>query len=227
MKITCKIIEDLLPLYRDQVCSRESCELVEEHLKDCSACSAVLDEINREIQCPKMAEEETKRLKGLRIAWDKGKRKAFLKGTALAVLICAVLAGLFLGLTQWKCIPVSADVLEVSEVCRLSDGRLGYHLKVKDDKALYFVKFTAKEDGSYYMTPMRSVIERKAQSDLGLHSRYYTVDIDAINSWQKRQGEKEITSCYVGPEKDGILIWKEGAKIPPASEELEMQIEDN
>ena len=37
MKVACKVIEDLLPLYRDQVCSRESRDMVDEHLKDCQS----------------------------------------------------------------------------------------------------------------------------------------------------------------------------------------------
>jgi len=43
MKINCKVIEDLLPLYIDEVCSDESKRLVEEHLEECDACSAKLN----------------------------------------------------------------------------------------------------------------------------------------------------------------------------------------
>ena len=37
MKITCNIIEDLLPLYVDDMVSEDSRKLVEEHLKECQA----------------------------------------------------------------------------------------------------------------------------------------------------------------------------------------------
>jgi hypothetical protein len=40
MKIKCAVIEDLLPLYIDEVCSEESKILVEEHLKECGLCTA-------------------------------------------------------------------------------------------------------------------------------------------------------------------------------------------
>ncbi len=43
MKTNCKVIEDLLLLYVDEVCSDESKRLVEEHLKECDACSAKLN----------------------------------------------------------------------------------------------------------------------------------------------------------------------------------------
>ena len=41
MKITCNIIEDLLPLYVDDMVSEDSRKLVEEHLKECPACRKV------------------------------------------------------------------------------------------------------------------------------------------------------------------------------------------
>jgi len=49
MKTNCKVIEDLLPLYIDEVCSDESKRLVEEHLKECDACSSKLNAQKAEI----------------------------------------------------------------------------------------------------------------------------------------------------------------------------------
>ena len=52
MKLPCKVIEDLLPLYQDGVCSGESRKLVEEHLLECADCRAVLDEIRGTLSVP-------------------------------------------------------------------------------------------------------------------------------------------------------------------------------
>ena len=38
MKLTCDIVQDLLPLYQDEVCSPDSRTAVEEHLKTCPRC---------------------------------------------------------------------------------------------------------------------------------------------------------------------------------------------
>ena len=38
MKISCRIIEDILPLYTDEVCSEESRALVDEHVAQCEKC---------------------------------------------------------------------------------------------------------------------------------------------------------------------------------------------
>lgn len=41
----CEVIRDLLPLYADDVCSERSRELIEEHLRECPECSAMLEKL--------------------------------------------------------------------------------------------------------------------------------------------------------------------------------------
>ena len=41
--IKCEVIRDLLPLYHDKVTSVESAALVEEHIKTCASCRAILE----------------------------------------------------------------------------------------------------------------------------------------------------------------------------------------
>ena len=43
----CGIIQDLLPLYLDHVCSEESRQLVEQHLKNCPACQTAVEQIKK------------------------------------------------------------------------------------------------------------------------------------------------------------------------------------
>lgn len=52
-KITCEIIQDLLPLYYDNVCSNESKKMIEEHLVECNSCKGKLDSIKVDIKIPK------------------------------------------------------------------------------------------------------------------------------------------------------------------------------
>ena len=46
MKYNCEMIRDLLPLYVDQVCSPTSARMVEEHIRECNACAAILGEMS-------------------------------------------------------------------------------------------------------------------------------------------------------------------------------------
>lgn len=228
MKTSCNIIRDLLPLYHDKVCSKESCILVEEHIEQCEDCKKLLKNIAEDVSHPTVTEDEAKPIKAIASIWQRERMKWFLKGTLIAALICGALIAAFCGMTQWKCIPVSTDLLEVSEVSQLADGRIIYHLSVKDNKELHFIKFTTNEDGSYYMTPMRSFIESERTMDRGLFNDYFTVDVAENNAWQQHQGgDIEITSCYIGPKDDGILIWEKGTALPAASEELEKMVSSN
>lgn len=52
-KISCKVINDLLPLYCDNICSNETRDIVLEHLKHCSACRQKLKNMQGEIAIPK------------------------------------------------------------------------------------------------------------------------------------------------------------------------------
>ena len=54
MNLHCKVVEDLLLLYFDNLCSMESATLVEEHLKKCPGCSGKLAELRTESELAKM-----------------------------------------------------------------------------------------------------------------------------------------------------------------------------
>ena len=45
MKYNCKVIQDLLPLYTDGICSDVSAQMVEEHLKECASCEKIAKEL--------------------------------------------------------------------------------------------------------------------------------------------------------------------------------------
>lgn len=56
MKKNCNVIKDLLPLYIDDVCSKESRNLVEEHLRTCNNCQNYLEELKFDIKDAKVNE---------------------------------------------------------------------------------------------------------------------------------------------------------------------------
>lgn len=222
MKIPCKVVEDLLPLYHDSVCSQDSAALVEEHLAECKDCKNLFINMKKDAEPTISHIDDAAPMKSIRNKWAKDKKKIFFKGIVWALALCVFFVAGFMGLTKWKCIPVSPDILEVSEVSRLADGRIIYHLNVKDNKNLYFIKFTANEDGSYYITPMRAVIESKRTMEEGLFNDYFMVDMAENNAHQQMFGEGIVlTSCYLGPQDNGILIWKDGMELPKASKALE------
>lgn len=101
MNISCEIIKDLLPLYHDGVCSKESIAAVEEHLSHCESCKAELKAMN-EVLAVNTAEQNMKEanaVKNLSKKWKKGMLKSLLKGvliTLLTVIILVLILYLFM-----------------------------------------------------------------------------------------------------------------------------------
>lgn len=103
MKTSCNIIQDLLPQYHDGVCSDETRELVEEHLKECKDCRGILAEIGKDISPVRKGLETApeQELSALKKAWDKNAKKSFRQGIlrgwiALVSVLVVVVAVLFM-----------------------------------------------------------------------------------------------------------------------------------
>lgn len=93
MKLNCNVIQDLLPLYVDQVCSNESRELVEKHLAGCRDCSALLQQmLSTEIETNLRSETESVIRRQARFF----KRKSAVAGAVIAgifmipILVCLI-----------------------------------------------------------------------------------------------------------------------------------------
>jgi hypothetical protein len=95
MKLPCNVIRDLLPLYKDNVCSGESGALVEEHLGECEVCRTELrlmqnDSIEQEIE-----EQGEKAFDSLKARVKKKNRRSLWTAVSAAVVLAAVLVSLF------------------------------------------------------------------------------------------------------------------------------------
>lgn len=215
--ISCKVIKDLLPLYHDKVCSDDSKKIVEEHLTFCENCQRELKNIDTEIKIAfknnTMDRKDTNVIKNISKLWKKSKVKSFIKGLIYATLFFAFAAGIYIGLFRWNIINVSTDVIKITDVCRLSDGRIAYHVKLIDGYILNQCNFNTDKKGNFYVKPVRSVIKQKQKKDTlaGLADMYYDFN----------PKEKQSKALYWGTYKDNILIWKEDMPLPKASQEVE------
>ncbi len=89
MKIPCEIIRDLLPLYHDNVCSKKSYDLVEEHLKTCEDCKLELEKIDTDIKGVYNM-NDIKPIRKIAEKWNRDKKSAFFKGTLLISLMACI-----------------------------------------------------------------------------------------------------------------------------------------
>ena len=94
-KISCDIIKDLLPLYIDGVCSSDSIDVIEEHLKECPLCEAEFMNLqnNTDIK-PDIDKDIDKAVKNANKKIKKGKKKAVAKALSITMAII-VIAGIF------------------------------------------------------------------------------------------------------------------------------------
>jgi len=117
----CKIIQDLLPLYTDDICSKESRALVEEHLKSCEKCKIELDDMKSEVRVRFNNESEANVFKAM-------KKKLFKKNMIVALISVSVSIAVLVGVynyifTHHTVIPykeglVSAEIHTVKTVQR-------------------------------------------------------------------------------------------------------------
>lgn len=95
MRLPCNVIEDMLPMYYDGVCSAESAAFVEEHLKDCARCSIVLSDLRSGMDIRETAEDDLKPLNEIERQWKKSRRIFIVRGICIA-LVALLLLGVTL-----------------------------------------------------------------------------------------------------------------------------------
>lgn len=87
MKMNCDIIRDLLPLYAEHITSEASNALVEEHLAECEACRAELEQMEQPVPVRPEAQPDAP-LRRIRAALQRRSIRAAI-GSVLAAL-CAL-----------------------------------------------------------------------------------------------------------------------------------------
>lgn len=91
MKYNCEIIRDLLPLYAEHIASPASTAMVEEHLAECPACRAELDQMEKPVPVQPEKEPDAP-LKTIKIAITRRQLHTAVWAAAV-VLVLAVLVG--------------------------------------------------------------------------------------------------------------------------------------
>lgn len=119
-KISCAIIQDILPLYVDKVVSEETQELVEEHLKHCKICSQEVRTMTQELALP--IEKEAPLLQ----SFKKKLRNKKLIVSSLSILLTAlvIFGGNYFVFHYDSFIPYSESLIQIEEQ---DDGNLAAH----------------------------------------------------------------------------------------------------
>lgn len=138
MKYPCELIQDLLPLYLDGVCSKESKTAIEKHLSECADCkafyTAMCEADGIEIN-PNIAERERQKAASFQAVKKKLFRKQILSAIAailLLVIIAAAVIGVLKNTSQIVAYDnnVSVSMVDGDLIGRLQ-GSQEHYLKIK------------------------------------------------------------------------------------------------
>ena len=231
MRVPCELVEDLLPLYHDKACSEDSRAMVDEHLQGCSACRKTLAEIHEQVEHPR---EDMEGMREAQKMWMRVRRR-----NVLQYLIALCFLFLAIAVIAWATNPkgkvVPAENIEVSQVCRLEDGSIVFHMYTNDGKQLRSLTFE-KIGGSFYFIPMQARFEADRESEQGIFNVY--LSIYAPEEYNEEDSEdrdvKAMLQCsyplkgiYVGSPGNEVVVWEMGQELPAASPAMERMMENN
>lgn len=229
MKISCKVIEDLLPIYHDGVCSEESRAMVEEHLSECECCRNMLAEMDAELALTKPAADEMRPLAKITAKWTRMRRKSLLVGTAVTLLFVGMLVGVYQFAARARIFPVNVEKIQVSEVGQLENGVITFHLYITDDAPLYRMSLQ-REGDVMYLVPKRALLDYWP-SYLNMrykmmNDRYFPVAVRELLSEEAIAAADiqiwdNLEAIRVGTPEEYVSVWERGMELAPAEKVLE------
>lgn len=217
--MNCDIIQDLLPLYHDGVCSEESRTAVEEHLAGCGTCRQVLADMDASLPAAEQEKREENTAVVERIAreWRRLWRRALLTGSAVVAVLSLGGFAFWYSVTQCT-VPMDSGDYAYLNTCVLESGEICVEagLNRACRNTIYFER---EEDGDHLCIhrprlPLNIFLDRgdlMFPEDLSvvrwkLDPRYYSSD--------------RPDHVYFGEGEDSILLWseEEGYAVPAATE---------
>lgn len=204
-RISCDIIQDLLPLYCDDACSDESRRLVEAHLKNCKSCQNMLSCMQKDYKLSCIQEQKDEEIiKDMAISYKKSLKKFFIKGAAVVLSLCLILAAGYFVLFRHPSVLIPTKNIAAS-IEKESENRIQINIEITDGKKCNLLNTELKNDGTFYITAKRSIIPVKAGGDENILYR-----LGIAKKGRTDNGETvQIKQIYYGDETDRILIWEE------------------
>lgn len=218
MNYPCNLLQDLLPLYLDGVCSEESKIAVEQHLSECPGCKeyyAAMQEADEIIITPPNAERECQKAASFQSVKKKLFRKQILIVAASLVLLAALaFAGIGVLKSSVKVVEyednISVSMIDGSLVGRLNGSQETY-VKIKrttvtengqeNNYLFYYVSDTKWDD----LTTDRQVFSEYVlcPADKGADQidsvYYYTGDYTGIETMSSNELQEIIDAS--------VLLW--------------------
>lgn len=221
MKLPCEMVQDLLPLYHDNVCSEISKTLVGEHLNNCEDCTRVLKTIGEEIEVPKLEADAAKPLLSIQINWQRQARNTKLKYIGMGVVMFFLCITLWWTLTQWCIVPLNVNDYVIKEAAQLKNGVVHIEYTLMYEKAEPHEGVTA--DGILYDYRTRPILAKRLKQ-IPNGSAGIWIEPDDLTWFH---GESFHAFSLGDPNSEEYtLVWEVGKVLPPASALTEQMFAD-
>lgn len=199
MKISCEIIQDLLPLYCDGVCSQDSKQIVEAHLKDCENCKADMRFMEQDMETGSAQTNDNKIAKAAAAAWKKGKARAFMKGCLIALLFIAVLVVAYCSFHWFS----TADKSDLNALARQAADYLNYDevsIEKVEQRGNYLAALCRDSEGNWSLCEFDR--DRLFENRWRANGGKLKIEDGTASSWN-----------YGSPQGEAVLIFC-GGNIP-------------
>ncbi|WP_202080423.1 zf-HC2 domain-containing protein [Caldalkalibacillus salinus] len=183
-KISCQVIQDLMPSYLDDLTSEESNTLIEKHIKECPVCREMLQHGTEAIHTPNKEEQVEVSPQGEHHIIKRLKRKVVL--VLSTVVVTCLLLGMIMGFygpvifQEGNPVPVVKGIVELhatdAAYAQISDGPRRYISIYKPSENHYdVIKSYLAQDGWRYKEQMGSglVFEKDGETKV-VETRLFT-----------------------------------------------------
>ena len=206
MKISCEIVQDLLPLYCDGVCSPESKQAVEAHLAECEKCKADVRFMEQDIKTNSVQAQDDKLAKAAAAAWKKGKTRAFIKGCLIALLSIAVLVAGYCSFHWFS----TADENNLDALAQQAADYFNHDelsIETVAQRGDYLAALCKDMDGNWCMCVFErdSLFGNRWRANGGKR----TIKDGTISSWNYGSPQGEAILIFCGGNISGEVCWYE------------------
>lgn len=215
----CEVVKDLLVLYAEDLCSEETKEAVEEHLKSCSECTKQLENFEKKLEAEKDESAGTENEPVLK-PMKKVKKKLFWGRAKIAVLsifiaaILIIIGYLFYGqmTNNWLSFSAISDTIKIKYACQeLVDGNTEPFMDVlahrTDDR--YVIKGSEEfENIEAYWACIEEEVRESAEYYFG--GRDITVKIIEVYQYpyeEMEAADEDMMDIGIGFYEDNTLIY--------------------
>ena len=210
----CFLIKDLLPLYIDDLCSKDSTKIIKNHLETCSECRKEYEQLTNQPEIKVVNDTSTELIKGVGKMFKKDKKKAIIR-TISVFLVLIILLGVFAFLkvplmlyeNKFSGVASACDVLESGDNSKSNysneyfelyiDAKFGEYIEKKIDE-IYLLDFGNGKSISIYDEndgfPVPTMDECKKYFNQSL--KYPIVSSFVINGIENYGYKTEVAVTY-------------------------------